>query len=440
MTNSATTAIEPDTTMDSSSAPASSETPSSSAAGHGSHVQNVIAEWKSSWRQGAASLIIGSLCWSLYSTIASLFVEPFEQEFGWTRAEIAFVHGLTLVNAFAAPVIGRMSDHYGVRRVVLGGITLTGLGYLLMSLLWGSLGYYYAVYLFVSTVGLATSGITCTRIMSGAFETTRGTALAIGRSGLAIMGALMPLMLYPVIKNYGVMGGYLLLASLVICIALPVAWMWVPKAKVAKQGGKMVEQGKADSFLTLLRNRKVRTLVAAATLNYVPVVALLSQMKPLGVSKGLDELTAVGAVSVMAASAAVGAFLSGVLVDRFWAPAVAFTLNVAAGLGCLFLLQADVPVIMFYCAVMLVGLGQGAEIDIVAFMVARYFGLRSYSMIYSLTVLGISLFTSVGSMLIGLAYTHFGNYDVAIMVASALFMLAGLCYLGMGRYPDQIAD
>jgi predicted MFS family arabinose efflux permease len=171
-------------------------------------------------------------------------------------------------------------------------------------------------------------------------------------------------------------------------------------------------------------------------LNYVPVVALLSQMKPLAVSKGLEPVAAVGAISVMSAAAALGALASGVLVDRFWAPAVAFVLNAAPAAGCLLLLQADLTPSVFYIAVAIVGLGQGAEIDIVAFMIARYFGLRSYSTIYSMSVLGIALGVAFGASLIGRAYDRFGNYDVALMVCAASFALAAIAYLGMGRYPE----
>ena len=143
---------------------------------------------------------------------------------------------------------------------------------------------------------------------------------------------------------------------------------------------------------------------------------------------------------MMGAAAAFGALFSGLLVDRFWAPAVAFALNIAPALGCLVLLQADVPPSLFYAAVALIGLGQGAEIDIVAFMIARYFGLRSYATIYALSTLGISLGVAAGASLIGRAYDHFGNYDLAIMIASASFALAAFCYLAMGRYPEDVAE
>lgn len=397
-----------------------------------------LDEWRRAWRQGLAALLAGSLGYSMYSAIASLFIEPLERQFGWSRGEIAMVHGFGLITAFVAPVIGRMTDRLGVRPVLLGGLLMTAFSYTLLSQVNGSLAYYYAVYLVFSIAGMATTGITVTRILSGAFVQSRGSALAIGRAGLAVTGAAVPFVLYPAIDWGGAAAGYLLLAALILVFAVPAVWLFVPaRAASLRHSGRVLQ---ADRWFTLLARPKVRVLIAASVFNYMPVVMLLSQMKPLAVSKGLDAATALGAVSVMGVSAAAGALLCGILVDRFWAPAVACVLNVLPAIGCLFLLASNVDPWIFYGALIMVGIGQGAEIDVVAFMIARYFGLKSYSSIYGLSTLGIALSASIGAAMIGYAYDRFGNYDLAITAASASFALAAMLYLAMGRYPASIPD
>lgn len=404
-----------------------------------SHIRLIAMEWRRAWRPGVAALMAGSLGYSLYSAVSSLFVEPLQQQFGWSRGDIAFVHSFGLITAFVAPVIGRMTDRHGVRPILSAGLVFTAIGYGLLAMMGGSTGYYYAAYFLFSLFGMATTGITVTRLLSGAFHLTRGTALAIARSGLAVAGALMPMLLFPIITRFGTAGGYLLLGTLILSVALPLIWFWVPTRIADVAAGRIDAVERADPWRFLLAKPKVRILIAASVLNYVPVVALLSQMKPLAMEKGLDAVTAVGAVSIMGVAAAAGALLSGVLVDRFWAPAIAFVLNMAPAIGCLVLLQSSVPPALFYGAVLLIGLGQGAEIDIVAFMIARYFGLRSYATIYSLSTLGIALGVALGASMIGAAYDHFGNYDVALMTASGSFLLAALFYLAMGRYPADAA-
>lgn len=88
----------------------------------------------------------------------------------------------------------------------------------------------------------------------------------------------------------------------------------------------------------------------------------------------------------------------------------------------------------------LLGLGQGAEIDVVAYMIARYFGLKAYASIYGLSVFVISLMVAVGGTLIGQSYDRFSHYNVALAVAAGCFVISALSYLGMGRYPVRLED
>ncbi len=396
----------------------------------------VIAEWRAAWRPGVAALFAGALGYSIYAGISSLFVEPLQAQFGWSRGDIALVHSFGIIIGFTAPVYGRLADSFGVRPVLCTALVLTALGYGLLAMMQGSIDYYYAVYFLFNAAGMGTTGVCVTRIITGAFNRTRGTALALARAGLAVSTAVLSQALFPVITRYGTAGGFLMLGALILLIALPLVLLWVPSRASEIAAGRVGAHG-ADGWLTLLGTPKILVLSVAALFNYMPVVAILTQLKPIAVAKGLDPGMAVHAVSVMAIAAAGGALLSGVLVDRFWAPAVAAVLNFAPAMGCLVLLQADVPPAMFFAAIVLVGLGQGAEIDIVAYMTARYFALRNYASIYGITVLGISLSTSAGSTLIGMAYDRFGNYDYAIMATSVSFMLAAGFYLAMGRYPEQ---
>ena len=134
--------------------------------GRRSQIAEIAVEWKRSWRPGIASLVGGSLSYSLYSGVSSLFVEPMQSQFGWSRGDIAFVHAFGLVTAFTAPVVGQIVDRLGVRPVLSTGLLLTAIGYALFALMGGSLTYYYTVYFFFSMFGMATTGITLHPIWS----------------------------------------------------------------------------------------------------------------------------------------------------------------------------------------------------------------------------------------------------------------------------------
>jgi predicted MFS family arabinose efflux permease len=393
-------------------------------------------EWRENWRLGLASLIGTGACLSVWPSVSSLFVGPLQEAFGWSRGEIALAQNASLAAAIISPALGRLVDRVGVRPVLLGGLLLTAMAYFLLAIQHGPLPLYYLFYAVLCLVGTATTGLTYTRVVSGAFVGSRGLALAITRSGLALSGALLPSTIFAIIANYGWRMGYVALGVLILLTALPTAIFWVRGTSVAVPRKQDAGRSQA-SMLQLLKNHKIVLVCLASALNYAPIVALLSQFQPLLVGKGLEAANAAALIGVVGVSALVGAVVTGLLVDRIWAPLVACVFTLGPALGCLLLLPDSLELWVAIVALVLLGLGQGAEIDVVAFMIARYFGMRSYASIYGLSVLCIAVMIAIQGSLIGLSYDYFGHYNVALVVAAACFVLSAFSYLGMGRYPSS---
>jgi len=78
-------------------------------------------------------------------------------------------------------------------------------------------------------------------------------------------------------------------------------------------------------------------------------------------------------------------------------------------------------------AVVLMGLAQGAEFDIMAYMVSRYFGLRAFGEIYSYAFAAFTLGGVIGPLLMGVGFDLTGSYRLVLgtLVVAAL-MAAGL--------------
>jgi predicted MFS family arabinose efflux permease len=90
---------------------------------------------------------------------------------------------------------------------------------------------------------------------------------------------------------------------------------------------------------------------------------------------------------------------------------------------------------MALAGVALLGFAQGAELDLLPFMVARYFGMRAYGRVYGLITMGFALATAGGSILFGTAYDRDGSYDSALRIASMCLVASALTFLAMGSYP-----
>jgi cyanate permease len=83
----------------------------------------------------------------------------------------------------------------------------------------------------------------------------------------------------------------------------------------------------------------------------------------------------------------------------------------------------------------LLGFSAGAEVDILSFLVARYFGLRSYGAIYGSELVFFAAGSGVGGILTGYVRDISGSYQPALIGGIFVFSLAALIILLLGRSP-----
>lgn len=399
-------------------------------------------EWRRSWWV-VVGPAIGIACGlSTWSFVASFFVEPLQNAFGWSRGQIGMAYYANVAGAILAPFLGRLVDRFGVRPILLTAMLLFGLHFIALANMTGSLTLYYGLNLSLVLVGMATSGLTFTRAVSSWFDASRGLALSASRLGLAAFGAIVPVLLYGAIARFGWQGGYYGMSALVLGIGLPISWLWVrdrrgdpASAAIARAAGN--ESSGTRLWIALLTNRRVLILCLASALTYAPLIGILSQLQPILREQGLDPATAAWLGGVPSIAILAATLLIAGLLDRLFAPLVGCLATLLPVLGC-FLLTLDHPGVMVAgAAVILIGLAQGAEINIVAYMTARYFGMAAYATIYGLCVAAIGISSALGGVLFGKAYDYFGGYHQALLVSAGSFLVSALSYLAMGRYPEQ---
>jgi MFS family permease len=143
---------------------------------------------------------------------------------------------------------------------------------------------------------------------------------------------------------------------------------------------------------------------------------------------------------VLAGSVLIGTLMSGLLVDRVWAPIVACLFSLGPLIGCGLMLSGELSFPAALVVAVLIGASQGAEIDVVAYLSARYFGMRHYSAIYGSTVATMALAGVVGQVGIGYLHDYAGSYRLALMVMMAILALSIPFYLLLGPYPDLVED
>jgi cyanate permease len=122
-------------------------------------------------------------------------------------------------------------------------------------------------------------------------------------------------------------------------------------------------------------------------------------------------------VAVGAAGSLFGRLVTGLLLDRYPVMPVASVFFMGQAIGFLLLLdglQWALP------ASFLLGAVQGAEVDVMGYVVARRFGRAAYARIFG-TCFGITLVGAmVGPMVMATIFDRTGSYDLGLMLLPVL--------------------
>jgi len=78
----------------------------------------------------------------------------------------------------------------------------------------------------------------------------------------------------------------------------------------------------------------------------------------------------------------------------------------------------------------LMGIGQGAELGLAAYLTSRYFGTRHMGEIYGLLYAGATIAAGVGPVLMARAYDYTGSYR-PMLLASELALVAVVAFILM---------
>lgn len=138
-----------------------------------------------------------------------------------------------------------------------------------------------------------------------------------------------------------------------------------------------------------------------------------------------------------------GRLIGGILIDKFWAPGVAFVFLASPAIALYILASPSVTPEQARIAILMIGFGAGVEYDFLAYLVAKYFGMRSYSAIYGFLYAFFALGAGFGPQIMAKVATSstdgvmafFGNdWSSALTTAAVLLVIGSLPLLALGRY------
>jgi MFS family permease len=174
-------------------------------------------------------------------------------------------------------------------------------------------------------------------------------------------------------------------------------------------------------------------LIAVVVLLAASVHACIIHLPQLFADRGATAENAALASSVVGLALLVGRIGCGYLLDRFFGGRVALAICLGAALG-IALLATGGAGRLALAGAFLVGLGMGAEVDIIAFLMSRYFGLGSLGATMGFAFAAFVIAGGLGPLLMGVAFDHTGSYRVPLAAFGVAAIAAAALATRLGPY------
>ena len=376
----------------------------------------------------------------------SLFIEPLEREFGWTRGDMSLALTLfTLCLALTLPFIGRLVDAFGSRRVLAPSMLILGLGLCLLGWRLEALWMLILVYVLLGILGAGANSPAYMRTVSAWFDRRRGLAIGAAMAGAGLGYAYVPPMVRYINDAHGWRYSFLALGAIIIFVAMPLVTVFLksPGSQPLRSGQALPDTPEAavragDDWRQALGRGVFWVLVAVFALLSFSLYGMLAHFKPMLSEFGLPGERAGWIVGMVGVAVMVSRVVIGFLIDRIFAPRVAVVVFTLSALGMFALASGNAAGFAIPAAVLL-GVSMGAEIDLLAYLAGRYFGLSSFAAIYGLLFSAFLVGTALGPWAYGAAYDANGSYRLMLGVGGACCALAAILAAFLPRWKQTQA-
>ena len=367
-----------------------------------------------------------------------MFAPELAKAFGWSFAALmAGIAIQSLVVMLISPFAGIAADRWGARAVGMASLVLFGLAFMGFALTGPSLLSFYAHWVVLAVLGAGTLSLTWSRVVSGWFDRNRGLALGVASTGTGITGFLIKPLTAWLIAEHGWRTAYVVIGMLPIVVGLPVVFLlFRERRRGGAAAGGAAEQAAEPgmAYRDALRDRRFWLIAIAFVLIAYALTSPTPNMENILKTFHFDLATIAGITSSFGLAVIAGRIVGGWLLDRIWAPACACGFLTMPAAACWMLAQPSLTAHQALASVIALGLAAGLEFDLLAFLVARYFGQRHYASIYGSFYTAVALGGGAGPVIFGRAFDLTGGYSHVLLSGIAAIAIGGGLLLLLGPY------
>lgn len=373
----------------------------------------------------------------------SVFIYPWEQEFGWDRASVSLAISVgLLLFGLSGPFAGQLFDRFGPRTVMVAGMLLIA-GSSLPSVMMTELWQLNLLWGLLSGVGTGTiAGVLGITVANRWFIARRG--LVIGITGASI--SVGQLVFLPYLMSLVVSSGWRSAATVLglVVIALVPLIVLLMRDDPADVGlppyggtavGRSTESAAPLGAITMrvVRSRNFWLLAGQFVACGVTSMGLVNtHLIPHAIERGIPAISAASALALMGAMNLVGTIVSGWLTDR---------VDPRKLLACIYVLRGSalfaLPFVSDFTALaafaIVYGLDVIATVPPTAALAGRFFGSRNAGTVFGWVLFTHQIGAAVAAYAAGWMRVYLGDYQLAFLLGGLTALAGAAVSLSIGR-------
>lgn len=411
-----------------------------------------LKKWHYSWIILAVTFI-SIIVAGIIRSSAGVFIDPFEQDFGWSRPTISLAFAVSLfLYGFSGPFMAAFVEKYGLKRMMLGSMTLLSIALACtffmqkewqLILIWGvMMGIGSGLFLTVLS----------TQVANRWFVKRRGLAVGILTAATATGQLILLPVLATLVDRFSWQAAIILIFILSVLMIIIIAIFmrnYPIEKQIAPYGSeKLIEPVRttgnpfAIAIGALLEGLKAKEFWLLAGSFFI---CGLSTSGLIGthfisycISFGIPVVTAAAMLSFMGIFDLIGTTLSGWLSDRFDNRWLLFWYYSLRGLSLLALPYAlatgSFKLLMVFA--IFYGLDWIATVPPTIGLTRQRFGIEKSAMMYGWMVAFHQVGAAAAAYYGGLFYSVFGSYKMAFLLSGGFCLVASLFVILIKKQPN----
>ena len=396
------------------------------------------------------ALTVCMLAGSGLRAVFGVYIKPMEAEMGWSRGALSGAAAVSLLLLGAAgPLVGRLADLWGPRRVISAALLVLAAGSIgsaFVQQLW----HVYVTAGVLMAVGAGGAALTTgSTVVARWFETRRGLAIGVAAAGMSA-GQLIVIPLAAALTVwFGWRASYLWLGVGLLVLVVPIGALLVrnsPEERGLRPYGATGPRQTAAQAAATQAAERVSVAEAAHTLpfwllmstffvcGYTSNGMVLTHFMPHALEHNFTTFQASAALGVMGAMNVVGTVASGWICDRFGRRGPLATYYFVRGVSLVFLLYVwNVPSLHLWAA--LFGLNYISTVPPTTTLTANIYGRFSVGELSGWIFFAHQVGAALGAALAGLLFEWTGSYASAFLSAAVMAFLAAALALMIREAP-----